>query len=187
MEQNDKDVDLLESVLSKTATTVESVSPQQARLPTACPDFDVAKLVDHITGWSATFAARLNGIESDKNPRAHHSGPDPGGEVREAGERIVASYRDSTKEAAGLPIGLLLMEFQVHGWDLASATGQEPLYSDAEAARALELGHELLSPDYRGPGQQFGYEVEVEDSAPPLDQLVAFLGRRPDWQPGTVD
>jgi uncharacterized protein (TIGR03086 family) len=175
------DVDLLESVLDKAAGTVARVTPAQAALPTPCPEYDVATLVDHMTGWAARFASRVTGAGGDADPNAHRAGPDPAAEVRQAAAQIVLGYRDGVDGAHAMPVGVLLMEFQVHGWDLARATGQEPPFSDAEATRALELGRQLMSPDYRGPDQAFGHEVEPPPGAPVLDRLVAFLGRDPGW------
>jgi len=175
------DIDLLEAVLDKAAGTLAAVTPAQARLRTPCPDYDVSALVDHMTGWAGSFASRVSGTEGAADPQSHRAGPDAAGEVREAAAQIVAGYRDGSEGAAGMPVGVLLMEYEVHGWDLARATGQEPPFTEAEAARALELGRELMSPDYRGPGKGFGFEVDPPQGSGALDRLVAFLGRDPGW------
>ena len=73
------------------------------------------------------------------------------------------------------------MDYEVHGWDLARATGQAVPFEDGEALRALETGRQMLKPEYRGPDKEFGAEVPVPDDAAPMDQLVAFLGRDPGW------
>ena len=75
------------------------------------------------------------------------------------------------------------MDYQVHGWDLARATGQDVPFGDDAARQALEAGRQMLKPEYRGPDQQFGAEVSAPADASPVDQLVAFLGRDPGWTP----
>jgi uncharacterized protein (TIGR03083 family) len=170
------DTKLLESVLSQSEAIVAGVRPDQATLPTPCPEFDVRQLVDHIAGWSVSYAARAAGTEPG-DPNAYHAGPDPSAEVRAAADTILAGLANLP------PVGMLLMEYEAHGWDLATATGQVPSYSDAEAERALELGRQMLKPEHRGPDMPFGYEVEPPAGASPLEQLVAFLGRDPAWRP----
>ena len=90
---------------------------------------------------------------------------------------------EATGAAKTLPVGVLLMDYEVHGWDLARATGQAVPFEDGEALRALETGRQMLKPEYRGPDKEFGAEVPVPDDASPMDQLVAFLGRDPGWTP----
>jgi uncharacterized protein (TIGR03086 family) len=75
------------------------------------------------------------------------------------------------------------METVTHGWDLARATGQATPYDDSSAEIALAAGRSMLVPEYRGVDKSFGPEVPVASTAPALDQLVAFMGRDPEWTP----
>ena len=176
------DTDLLESALEKTAGVIAGVRPEQAHLPTPCTDFDVARVVDHMVGWAGSFAARLSGEPVDADPNDYRAGPDPAAEFRIAARSIVRAYREGGAAAGGLPVGVPLIEFVAHGWDLATATGQPVTYTSAEADRALDAGRQMLEPAYRGPGKKFGYEADVSPTAGPVEQLVAFLGRDPGWQ-----
>lgn len=79
---------------------------------------------------------------------------------------------------------MMIAEFVVHGWDLATATGQtyDPPAEVVQAAIAgvtpmLEMGRE---------GGWYGTEITVKDSAPALHHLLAMTGRDPSWTPGTV-
>jgi uncharacterized protein (TIGR03086 family) len=174
------DVDLLDSVFAKTERIIAGVRPDQAQLPTPCVDFDVARVVDHLVGWADSFAARLTGGAVD-DPGDYRAGADPVADFHDAAQRIVGAYRAGGDAAEQLPVGVLLMEYTVHGWDLATATGQPANFTPAEADRALDMGRQMLKPEYRGPDKAFGYEVEVADSAGAVERLVAFLGRNPDW------
>jgi uncharacterized protein (TIGR03086 family) len=177
------DVDLLESVLAKTGAIIAGVEPEQARLPSPCEEMDVTRLVDHLVGWAAAFAARVNGEPLEGDPNALVAGADPAGEFSVAACGLVSAYRADRPDARSLPVGMLLMEYLGHGWDLATATAQPTGFTAAEASRALELGRTMLKPEYRGPGKTFGLELPSADTDPPIDQLVAFLGRSPGWRP----
>ena len=173
------ETDLLESVLARTGDTLAGVRADQLGGPTPCAEFDVAALVDHLVGWARSFAARLTGGAEDGPPDQYCSGDRPAEEFHAAGAQIVRAYREGTEAAAKLPIGVLVMEFMTHGWDLATATGQDAGYPSAAAEFALEAGRGMLKPEYRGPGKSFGPEVAVTDSADPVERVVAFLGRDP--------
>jgi uncharacterized protein (TIGR03086 family) len=176
------EIDLLESVLDQTEATIASVTPGQEHLPTPCPELDVAGIVDHLVGWATSFATRLTGGSLTGDPNDYRVAGNPATEFHHATQTILGAYREGGEPARKLPIGLVVMEFLVHGWDLATATGWSARFKPAAADLALATGRQMLAPAYRGPGKSFGYEVEVSDSAGPVDRLVAFLGRDPGWQ-----
>ena len=95
---------------------------------------------------------------------------------------MVDGYRRGIDAAQKMPVGMLLMEYIVHAWDLAIATGQPLRFTGEEADGALQVGLGMLKPEYRGPGKAFGYEAPVSETADTLDRLVAFLGRDLQWQ-----
>lgn len=176
------EIDLLESVLDETEATIASVTPGQEHLPTPCPEFDVARIVDHLVGWANSFATRLTGGSVTGDPNDYRVGGNPATEFHQAAQAIVGAYREGGEQSQKLPVGFIIMEFLVHGWDLGTATGRSEQFSPAAADLALATGRLMLQPEYRGPGKSFGYEAEVADAAGPVDRLVAFLGRDPGWQ-----
>jgi uncharacterized protein (TIGR03086 family) len=176
------EIDLLESVLDETEATIASVTPGQEHLPTPCPEFDVARIVDHMVGWANSLATRLTGGSVMGDPNDCRVGGNPATEFHQATQTIVGSYREGGEQSQKLPVGFIIMEFLVHGWDLATATGWSVSFKPAAADLALATGRQMLQPEYRGPGKSFGYEVEVSDAAGPVNRLVAFLGRDPGWQ-----
>ncbi len=177
------DLDQLESVLTKTEAIVAGVGPEQLLLRTPCEDLDVEHLVDHVVGWAREFARRANGESADEDPGSYRPGERAAAELDDAVKHLVDGLRASPQPA--VPPGLLLMEFVVHGWDLAVATDQPVTYTDDEAEAALAAGRQMLKPEYRGQGQSFGPEVEAPDDAGAVERLVAFLGRDPRWDPAT--
>ena len=183
------DIDLLESVLDKTAGLVAGVSPADHDAQTPCPDYDVRTLVNHITGWVQMFAASANGETFDGDPTAHEAGDDPGAEFRAAADQVVAGWRKhgldrkvtmmGGEQPAQMVLNMTLMEYLAHGWDLAVATDQPIPYTDDEASAVLERAQTTLPAQYRGPDKVFGDIVEVADSAPAIDRFVGFMGRQP--------
>lgn len=178
---NHDDVALLGAVLAKTGRLVAGVRPEQRALPTPCPDYDVGRLVDHLAGWASSFAARAGGGSSEGDPNDYRAGSDPAAEFDASAVRILGGLRAGGEGTGAVNVGVLLMEYVTHGWDLATATGQPVPYSAAEAEAALAAGQQMLAPEYRGPGKTFGDEVELTDPAGAVDRLVAFLGRDPGW------
>lgn len=176
-------IELLESVLDETEATIASVRPGQEHLPTPCPELDVARIVDHLVGWANSFASRLTGGSNSGDPNEYRAGAKPATEFHQAAQAIIGAYRADAEQSQNLPVGFVLMEFLVHGWDLATATGRPATFRPAAADLALTTGRQMLQPEYRGPGKSFGYEVKPLDDAGPVDRLVAFLGRDPGWRP----
>jgi uncharacterized protein (TIGR03086 family) len=189
------DVDLLDTVLDKTGGLVAGVRPDQRSLPTPCPEYDVAALLDHLVEWMQRFATGAEGSAGGDGAGGSEAGPEPevdappAAQFSEAADRAVAAFRGGATERpvkvaqAELPgravVGLMLMEYIGHGWDLAKATGQPVPYADDEAAAALAAGTGMLTDDYRGPDKAFGRVVPVPAEASAVDRLVGFLGREP--------
>ncbi len=185
------DLDLLAGVMDRTAELVEGVRPEQHRLPTPCTEWDVGTLVGHLVTWVQVFEAAANGVTYEGDLAPAPVTPDAGQRFRASATGLVDGWRRlgtdrTTRVTSGeLPadavLSMTLMEYVTHGWDLATATGQEPGFGDEAAARTLERAHATLQPQYRGSGTAMGEPVVASDDAPPLVRLVAFLGRDPFW------
>lgn len=174
-------VDLLEDCMTKTCALIGAVEPDQLHLPTPCAEFTVAQLVNHLVGWAASFANRLNSVTSDADPNAYVAGPDPVKDFNESTALVVNAYRSELEGAKQFPIGILLMEYVTHGWDLATAIGQISPFTDEEAKAGLAVGKVMIKPESRGPGKSFGPELPASPDNSAVQQLVAFLGRNPYW------
>jgi len=66
----------------------------------------------------------------------------------------------------------------VHGWDLATATGQPVDLDGRLAAHALGFAEQALATEESRAGR-IGPAVSVAADAPVTQRLAAFLGRRP--------
>jgi uncharacterized protein (TIGR03086 family) len=183
------DIDVLESVLVKDATLISAVRPEHLGDATPCGDYDVQALVDHIMGWMRRFAASAHGEVFDGDPSAFHS-EDPVTDYHAISSRLIDGWRtygvDRTLPSAsgrGTParqgLGMAIIEYVTHGWDLATGIRAEIPFTDEEFGVALAFGQEMITDEYRGPGMPFGLRIEVPADAPVGDRFIAFMGRRP--------
>jgi uncharacterized protein (TIGR03086 family) len=193
----DHTAELLDAVLADLAPVVGGITSAQLHDPTPCAEYDVAQLRDHVLGWLETFAAGF----ADPGGQAPRAGLDAY-QAPAAGAAGAAAVRESASilrkalaaGAAGRPLrlgdsgmpgelalGMILWEYQVHGWDLARATGQPWSPPDAAARESLAFAPAMLTPDYQGEGKAFAPRVPVPDAAPPLDRLLGLSGRDPGW------
>lgn len=189
----------LPEVLTQLAELLAQISPERYDAPTPCPDFDVRALRAHILGWLEYFAGAFEHPDEEgerPDPATVTTPADPAqaaGQVRATADRISACLAAGAADRpvmmfgdtmpAIVPLNMCLMEYLVHGHDLARATGLPWNPSAATAAAVLEFAPGMLTDDFRGPDKSFGYPVEVPDSASTVERLVAFTGRDPFWQP----
>jgi uncharacterized protein (TIGR03086 family) len=190
----EKTTDLLVAVLTDLAPVVGGITREQLQDPTPCTDYDVAQLQDHVLGWLTTFAAGFADPDGSA-PRASldgYSAPaDVAGEVRTATDTLAAALRGGAADRplrlgeSAMPgemaLGMILWEYQVHGWDLARATGQPWSPPSAATEESLGFAPAMLTDDYQGDGKAFARRVAVPDEAPALDRLLGLSGRDPSW------
>ena len=163
------------------AGIVGAISPDQLDQPTPCSQFTVRGVLGHMIGGAAVFAAAFRGVEPsmpDTTDVLGGFGPALGGLV----EAIHApGALDSTVHA---PFGdvpgatfarFVVLDGLVHGWDLATATGQSYAPPDALVAEVESFARETLAP--LRDGDTFAEPVEAPASATPIERLAAFTGR----------
>ena len=192
----DRTADLLSAVLADLAPMMSGITPEQLNNPTPCTELDVAQLRDHVLGWLDTFAAGFADPDGQA-PRAGLDGYQARAEAA-AGVRAAAATLDAAIRAGAaarplrlgenampgdMALSMILWEYQVHGWDLARATGQPWSPPAAAAEESLAFAPNMLTPDYQGEGKAFAPRVPVAADAPPLDQLLGLSGRDPGWSP----
>lgn len=121
--------------------------------------------------WLATFAAGFadpDGRAPASDVAGYRSPADPAAsaaQVRALAESVDRALRAG---AAGRPLrlgesempgelalGMILWEYQMHGWDLARATGQPWSPPLAAATASLAFVPAMLTDDYQGEGKPF--------------------------------
>ncbi len=178
----------LERVLAGTTALIAAVPPGSGQRPTPCPKYDVDALVEHLVSWLRTFEAAF-AAGTHRPPAGPAPGADPAADFAATATSVLAHWRNGGPQAtvtlAGPPTPgpmiyqMMVGEYLVHGWDLAVATGQPVPYTAEDADRAYAALHGMLKPEYRG--EAFGAAVPAPADATPLDKLVAFSGRDPQW------
>ena len=145
-------------------------------------DFTVRGVLEHMIGGATVFAAAFRGEQPTEPALA-----DPLAEFGPAFERLVAAMNQpgALDRTVAAPFGdvpgetfarFVAFDGLVHGWDLATATGQ-PYDPPADLVTEVDaFAHEALDP-LRGP-DTFGPAVEPAADATPIERLVAYTGRR---------
>jgi uncharacterized protein (TIGR03086 family) len=150
-----------------------------------------------VVGWLATFAAGF-ADPGGQAPRASLDGyeppADPVAEVQTATRTLTGAVRAGAASrplrlsASAMPgetaLNMILWEDQVHGWDLARATGHDWRPPAQAAEESLIFAPAMLTESYQGEGKPFGKPVPVPATVPPLDRLLGLSGRDPGWRPG---
>ncbi|MEV7095545.1 TIGR03086 family metal-binding protein [Amycolatopsis sp. NPDC051045] len=166
---------------------VAAIGPGQWTLPTACADWDVRAVVNHLAHGNAKVAFWAG--TGPPAPDGDHLGAAPA----EAFAASVAAARE-VLAAPGLfartvttPLGevpgvflvhMRVNEYVVHGWDIADATGQPTDLLPDLATQALTQWRSRFGSAPRQPGGPFGPEVPAPPEATAADRLAAFLGRK---------
>ncbi|MEV4543283.1 TIGR03086 family metal-binding protein [Micromonospora echinaurantiaca] len=177
-------------------TLLHGVTDDQLASPTPCERWTVGDLLDHLLGLTVAFR-----VAAEKGPDAAPAGPgdpsvanlDPQWRSRLPVQldELVAAWRAPAawtgETAAGgvvLPAEIMgivaLNELVVHGWDLASATGQPYDVDD----QTVETVHRLVSQQASSDGTPglFGPSITPPAGASLLDRVLGLTGRDPGWK-----
>lgn len=184
----------LTSTITDYATLLDGITADQASDPTPCTDYTVGQLRDHTVGWLTAFTDGFSAADGKcSDPQAVKVEGTGGDQVRALVPRLEAAFADgagSRPLAIGedampgeMSVAMMLWEYQVHGWDLARATGQRWSPDERAVEASLEFAPMMLTDDYQGEGKTFAPRVPVPDDAPALDRLVGMSGRDPQWTP----
>lgn len=155
--------------------------------PTPVPEWTARDVVGHLVDWFPGFM-HAAGVTVPAGPSAHDD-PVAAWEHARAAVQALLDAPDAGAEITHPMVGTLPRDVAIdrfytgdvfmHTWDLARASGQAAPLDDAEAAEML-VGMRAMEDVIRGSGQ-FGTEQPVAAEAPAADQLMAFVGRDPDW------
>ena len=175
-----------------TGSLISSVRPDQLDHPTPCAEFDVRRLLGHLVAVLDRIATAGRDGDLDAVPVLRSGVADDGWRAAwdAAAHDVQAAWSDPAELAkmkvlsfATLPapvaLAIYTSEVVTHGWDLAKATGQEPVWDDDVVGASLRTMRMALPAEGRGDEIPFGPVVEVPADAPLIDQLVGWVGRRP--------
>jgi len=144
----------------------------------------VAHLVEWFPGFLAgggvTLAPQSVSVADDPTAAwAEHAAAVQ--ELFDDGDREFAHPMAGTHRLADAIDRFYTSDVFMHTWDLAKAGGLEPAL-DQDFAEMLLAGMQPIDEMLRASGQ-YGPKMPVSPDAPVPDQLMAFVGRDPDWSP----
>jgi uncharacterized protein (TIGR03086 family) len=156
------------------------IGPEQLDDPTPCANFTVGGVLDHMVTGATTFAAAFGG-----QPPA----PDPDDPLTSIGPALGAltgaiaapGALDRTIDTPFGPMAgpafarYVVLDGLIHGWDLATATGQDYEPPDELVAAASAFAHEILDP--LRDGDTFAAPTEPRPGATAIESLAAYTGR----------
>ena len=169
-----------EATLAVGQLVLRGVAEADYHRPTVCTEFDVTHLADHLIG-SVTYLGAAAGAQAA--PAGGATLEDRlAAAAQPALEAWTARGLDGTVKVgrhempAGLALGIGSLEFLVHGWDFAQATGQPLTVSDGLSQYVLDVATQIITPEVRA-GGSFADPVQAGPDAGLLDRLIAFTGR----------
>lgn len=190
-------INLLDADAAATRGSVEIVgriAPSDLSLPTPCAAWDLRALLAHMTVQHRGFAAAAAGRSVSWEPAPSD---DPVVDYTEAASAVVAAFAapgvldrpfalPEIPRAPSFPgrvaIGFHLVDYVVHGWDVARTLGlpyappEEVVAATLPVARAVPDGDARLATD-----AAFGPGLPVVAGASALDEILLRLGRDPSW------
>jgi uncharacterized protein (TIGR03086 family) len=176
-------LDQLDQLGPLLAGVVGDIRADQLDNPTPCAKFTVRGVLDHMIGGATTFAAAFRGVEPsqvDLSDIMASFGTALTGlaEAMHGPGALDRTVQAPFGEVAGTTFArFIVLDGLVHGWDLATATGQPYEPPEALVAEVDAFARQAIEP--LRDGDTFGPAVEPPPSATPIQRLAAFTGRRP--------
>jgi uncharacterized protein (TIGR03086 family) len=183
---------------------VSAVTVEDLAKPTPCTGWRLADLLSHMTVQHRGFAAAARGHGADlalwqPETVADAVAVDPAGTYYAAAAAVIEAFagEDVLDTAFALPelgpgatfpgslaIGFHLVDYVVHGWDVARTMGRPFELPPDVVAAALPLAFAVPDGDFRaGDNAMFGPAVSPTEPTNDLDRILAHLGRSPQWKP----
>lgn len=177
---------------------LDGVKDEHLADPTPCEEYTVGQIVNHFLGLTLAFTAAARGERGPHNDAPPGIPPaTPPQDWRPLLEQRLQTLADAWAEPAAwegdataggvtLPASIMglvaLNEVAVHGWDLATATGQ-PYRLDPATIDTLTPFIAQDADDQAAREGIYAPPVQPGPNATPQDHLLALTGRNPDWRP----
>ena len=180
----------------ETVKLVSGVTEADLFRPTPCAGWDLAALLDHMTDQHHEFAAAARGSSSRvavAEPSAEPQAGDLARRYTEAADEVLAAFAavesldrpfwlaEFNRAVPGrVAVGFHLVDYVVHGWDVARTLGV-PFEPDAEIlARTLPIARAVPDgPERLEANAAFAPALPVTPGADPMGEILQLLGRDP--------
>jgi uncharacterized protein (TIGR03086 family) len=177
------ELDSAEATLGVLQNVLKGIANDEKTKQTPCREFDVAELTDHLMN-SITTIGRAAGAEFPERDRDDSVERQVILAARPALDAWHRRGLDSTvslgpnEAPASVMAGVLSIEFLVHAWDYAMATGRKVDAPDSLSDYVMGLAQRIITPQGRA---NIGFDdpIDVAADAGALDRLIAYTGRKP--------
>lgn len=162
---------------------------------TPCARWTVGELLAHMTAQHHGFAAAARGGGGDVEVwRVRPLGVDPVGEYRVAAESVLAAFAEEgvlgrefalaefgASFPATMAIGFHLIDYVVHGWDLARGLGVPYRLRPELAEVSLRIALAVPDDERRHQADAAFGPALAGDAEDALERVLLALGRSPRW------
>jgi uncharacterized protein (TIGR03086 family) len=172
-----------EAALGALQQVLHPIARDELSKSTPCSKYNVLQLTDHLMN-SITVLGGAAGAELPERDTDNSVEQQVIAAARPALDAWHRRGLDGTvtigpnELPARVAAGILSLEFLVHAWDYAAATGHPINVADSVTEYVLGLAHKNITPQGRA-AVGFDDPVEIPDDATPLNRLIAFTGRQP--------
>jgi uncharacterized protein (TIGR03086 family) len=178
------ELDSAEATLAVLQHVLHGIAKDDEAKQTPCREFDVAGLTDHLMNSITTIGGAV-GAQFPERDRGDSVERQVVLAARPALDAWHKRGLDGTVQLgqrgeapAKVMAGVLTLEFLVHAWDYAKATGREVTAPDALSDYVMGLAKTIITPQGRS-NVGFDDPIDVAADARALDRLIAYTGRRP--------
>jgi len=177
---------------------VDRVTAADLARPTPCAGWTLQDLLTHMTTQHYGFAAASTGDGDLARWQLRPLGDDPVAAYRAAAEHVLAAFAvdgvldrqfplPEIPRAPSFParqaISFHFIDYVVHSWDVAKTLGIDVTFDQAVLDPALAVAQAVPAGQSRlAPGAAFA-PIVAWSAGSTLDEILAILGRSPDWSP----
>jgi uncharacterized protein (TIGR03086 family) len=178
------ELDSAEATLGVLQQVLHGIANDDLAKRTPCSKFDVAQLTDHLMN----SITAIGGAAGAQFPERDESDSVERQIILAARPALDAWHRrgldgtvalGSNEAPAKVMAGVLSIEFLVHAWDYAVATGRDVTARDSLSDYVMGLAKQIITPEGRN-NAGFDDPVALPGEAGALDRLLAYTGRSPD-------
>ncbi|TQC45299.1 TIGR03086 family protein [Rhodococcus sp. WS4] len=171
-----------EASLAVVQRVLRGVTAGDMSKQTACTEFTVSQLADHLAGSITSLGGAAGATFDDDSAKPVET------RIADLAQPALEAWRgrglDGTVTLgpnpfpATLAVGILSIEFLVHAWDFAAATGGDVAVPEPLAEYVLTLAHKIISPEGR---KAVGFDdpVPAPHTSDAVTRLIAYTGRHP--------
>jgi uncharacterized protein (TIGR03086 family) len=191
-------LELHRRAMTRSVEVVDAIIDDQWDLPTPCSRWTLRQLVEHMTSDNLGFAAAARGERHDRSVWTFAAESDDlRADYARSALRVIADFNavdlapefwlprinDAILFPAPQAISFHLLDYAIHGWDVAVSIGVPFQLDDEMIAVVADIAEREVpdGPRRLRPEAGFRPPVRVPDEAAPQDRLLAALGRTPTW------